>query len=111
MMPEFDRQWAKLGLGDDELRLLQEALLENPKAGVIIRGTKGLRKMRIAFEGQGKRGSGRVAYVDFTVHETIFLVTAYPKNVKDNLTKAECNSIAKMIIQLERGFVKQETKK
>ena len=111
MLPEFDRQWAKLGLGDDELRQLQEALLENPKAGVIIQGTKGLRKIRIAFEGQGKSGSGRVAYVDFTVHETIFLITAYPKNAKDNLTKAERNSIAKMIVQLEHGFIKQETKK
>ena len=33
MLPEFDRQWQKLGLGDDELRQLQETLLQNPKAG------------------------------------------------------------------------------
>jgi len=39
MMPEFDRQWQKLGLGDNELRQLQEILLENPKAGKVIRGT------------------------------------------------------------------------
>ncbi|NCC14384.1 MAG: addiction module toxin RelE, partial [Spirochaetia bacterium] len=32
MMPEFDRQWKHLGLGDEELRQLQEELLENPKA-------------------------------------------------------------------------------
>ena len=111
MMPEFDRQWEKLGLNDDKLRQLQEVLLENPKAGVVIRGTKGLRKLRIAFEGQGKSGSGRVAYIDFTVHETIYLITAYPKNEKDNLTKAERNSISKMIIRLEQGLKKQETKK
>jgi hypothetical protein len=45
IMPEFDRQWQKLGLGDDELRQLQKILLENPKAGDIIKGTKGLRKI------------------------------------------------------------------
>ncbi|MDR1175697.1 MAG: type II toxin-antitoxin system RelE/ParE family toxin [Treponema sp.] len=101
MMPEFDRQWQKLGLGDNELRQLQEALLQNPKAGNVIQGTKGLRKIRIAFEGQGKNGSGRVAYVDFTVHETVYLITAYSKNEKDNLSKAERNAIAKMIIRLE----------
>ena len=39
MMPEFDRQWQKLGLDDTELRQLQEILLENPKAGNVIRGT------------------------------------------------------------------------
>jgi hypothetical protein len=50
-MPEFDRLWQKMGLGDNELRQLQETLLENPKAGKVIRGTKGLRKIRIAFEG------------------------------------------------------------
>jgi hypothetical protein len=104
MMPEFDRQWQKLGLGDDELRQLQETFLHNPKAGDVIQGTKGLRKMRIAFEGQGKSGSGRVAYVDFTVHETIYLITAYPKNVKDNLSKEERNKIAKMIVRLKKGL-------
>jgi hypothetical protein len=36
MMPEFDRQWQKLDLGDDELRKLQEVLLQNPKAGDLI---------------------------------------------------------------------------
>jgi len=111
MMPEFDRQWHKMGLSDEELRQLQETLLQNPKAGDVIRGTNGLRKIRIAFEGQGKSGSGRVAYVDFTVHEIIYLITAYPKNVKDNLSKAERNKIAKMIVRLENGLDEQENKK
>ena len=104
MLPEFDRQWQKLGLGDNELRQLQEALLENPKAGRVIKGTKGLRKIRIAFEGQGKSGSGRVAYVDFAIHEVIYLITAYPKSEKDNLSKAERNAIAKVIARLEQSL-------
>ena len=103
MMPEFDRQWKNMDLGDDELRQLQETLLQNPKAGDVIQGTKGLRKIRIAFEGQGKRGGGRVAYVDFIVHETIYLITAYPKNEKDDLSKEERNRIAKMIVRLKQG--------
>ena len=111
MMPEFDRQWQNMGLGDNELRQLQETLLDNPKAGKVIRGTKGLRKLRIAFEGQGKSGSGRVVYVDFAVYEIIYFITAYPKNEKENLTKAERNTIAKMIVQLEQGLDKQENKK
>jgi hypothetical protein len=39
MMPEFDHQWRRLGLGDEELRQLQEGLLENPKAGKVLQGT------------------------------------------------------------------------
>ena len=111
MLPEFDRQWQKLGLGDKELRQLQETLLQNPKAGDVIPGTKGLRKIRIAFKGQGKSGSVRVAYVDFTVHEVIYLITAYSKNEKDNLSKAGRNTIAKMIVRLEHGLEKQEKTK
>ena len=104
MMPEFDRQWFKQGLTDDDLRQLQEVLLKNPKAGKIIRGTKGLRKLCIAFEGKGKSGGGRVVYVDFAVHESIYFITVYPKSEKDSLSKAERNSIAKMIDRLEQGL-------
>jgi hypothetical protein len=111
MMPEFDRQWAQMGLTDDELRQLQELLLQNPKAGAVIKGTKGLRKIRIALEGQGKRGGGRAAYVDFAIYETIYLITAYPKSEKDNLSKAERNEIAKKIVKLEQVLKEQEKKK
>jgi len=111
MMPEFDRQWQKMGLGDNDLHRLQETLLKNPNAGDVIQGTKGLRKIRIAFEGQGKSGSGRVVYVDFAFYEKIYLITAYPKNEKDNLSKAERNTIAKIIARLEQGLKEQENKK
>ena len=68
---------------------LQETLLSNPKAGDVVKGTGGLRKFRIAFHGRGKSGSGRVAYVDFTTYDCIYLITAYPKNEKDNLSPKE----------------------
>jgi hypothetical protein len=76
-----------------------------------MRGTGGLRKIRIAFEGRGKSGSGRVAYVDFTVHENIYLITAYPKRERDNLSKHERNEIAKIIVRLEQGIKEQEIRK
>ena len=110
-MPEFDRQWKRMGLSDSDLHELQEVLLKNPKAGKTIQGTNGLRKIRIAFEGQGKSGGGRVVYVDFAVHETIYLITAYPKNEKDNLSKAERNAIAKIIVKLEQGLKEQRKQK
>ncbi len=107
MMPEFDRQWKRLCLGDVELRYLQQELLENPKAGNVMKGTGGLRKYRIAFSGRGKSSSGRIAYVDFAVHEVIYLITAYPKSAKDNLSVAEQKEIAKMIETL-RGNLKEK---
>ena len=50
MLPEFDKQWANLGLTDKDLNRLQLELLENPQKGDVIQGTGGLRKLRFAFE-------------------------------------------------------------
>ena len=41
-------------------------------------------------------------YVDFVVYETIYLITAYTKNEKDNLSKSERNAIKAVIEQLEK---------
>ena len=102
IMPEFERQWKAMGQSDTELKYLQEQLLLNPQQGPVMKGTGGLRKIRVAFEHQGKSGSGRVVYVDFPAYETIYLITAYPKNEKDNLSAAERNAIRKLIEQLEQ---------
>lgn len=97
MLPEFDKQWKAMGLTDKDLRSLQEELTINPRKGVVIQGTGGLRKIRVAFEGKGKSGSARVCYVDFVIHEKIYLITAYTKNDKDNLSKEERNEIKKLV--------------
>ncbi|MER2149739.1 MAG: type II toxin-antitoxin system RelE/ParE family toxin [Ruminococcus sp.] len=101
MLPEFDRKWKDMGLTDRELKALQEELTINPQKGDVMQGTGGLRKIRVAFEGKGKSGSARVCYVDFAVYERIYLITAYSKDEKDNLSKAERNEVKKLIHILE----------
>ena len=41
---KFDTQWTELGLTDDDLKDLQQILIENPKIGSVIQGTGRLRK-------------------------------------------------------------------
>ena len=60
--------------------------------------------MQFPFEGRGKSGSARVTYVDFVVYEVIYLIFAYPKSEKDNLTKAERNAMKKVIAAIEAGL-------
>ena len=67
-----------------------------------MQGTGGVRKMRFAFEHRGKSGGVRVIYVDFEVYEKIYLLTAYTKNEKDNLTKKERSEIKQLIEVLEQ---------
>ncbi len=96
-MPMFRSRWKDMGLNDKDLLRLEQELLEDPKVGAVMQGTGGLRKMRFAFEDRGKSGSSRVVYIDFEVHEKIFLITAYPKSEKDNLTKAERNELHQLV--------------
>ena len=99
---EFIKNWERLGLTDDDLRRLELEIMKNPQVGPVIQGTGKLRKMRFAFENKGKSGSSRVCYVAFLIHETVYLITVYPKNEKDNLSKAERNEIKKFIDILEK---------
>jgi len=85
----FTKKWKELGLTDENLKDLENVLLENPKASDTIQGTGGLRKIRIPLENTGKRGGGRVLYVDIELKETIYFVNVYTKNEKDDLTEDE----------------------
>jgi len=93
----FTRTWEALGLSDDELIELQDFLLANPKAGVLIQGTGGARKVRIAFQGKGKSGSGRVVYVDFAVSERTYLLMVYPKSKQETLSDTHKKAARELI--------------
>ena len=101
-LPIFRARWKDMGLTDDDLARLQRELLEDPKVGPVMKGTGGVRKMRFAFEDRGKSGSARVIYVDFEVYDKIYLITAYPKNEKDNLTKEERNELRQLMEILKK---------
>ena len=72
-------------LADDEYRALQEALIANPQAGGVIRGSGGVRKLRWNVAGRGKRGGIRVIYYLRSKHGEIWMLTVYAKNVVDSV--------------------------
>ena len=66
----------------------------DPDCGEVMQGTGGFRKVRVGRSGMGKRGGARVIYILRNEEFPIFLVTAYAKNDKENLTKKERNALA-----------------
>lgn len=81
---------AAKGLIDDEMeQALEKMLCANPKAGATVAGTGGVRKIRIARPGMGKRGGARVIYFYVGAKGRIYLITAYQKNTQENLTATE----------------------
>lgn len=67
-----------------------------------MRGTGGVRKIRVALAGRGKSGGARVIYYYVGAKERVFLLLAYPKNEKDNLTGGEKEQMRKLTAILEK---------
>lgn len=72
------------------------AVSSDAESGDLIQGTGGFRKMRVGRGSSGKSGGARVVYILRNQSFPVFLVAAYAKNEKANLTKRERNELAKL---------------
>lgn len=84
----FTSQITKLA-SDEEQREFQNVLVANPDAGDLIRGGGGIRKVRMAIRGRGKSGGARVIYFWRRAHDQIYLLVAYAKAAKTDLSPRE----------------------
>ena len=73
-------------MDDDSYASLQVHLAKRPDAGDMIRGSGGMRKIRWAGSGRGKRGGLRVIYYWWVAKDRISMLLVYPKNEQDDLT-------------------------
>ena len=99
--PEFDESLEDIPRSDDELAALQADLVANPGAGDVIKGSGGARKVRVAAKGRGKRGGARVIYFFISKSMTVYLLLAYSKSEKDDLTPAEVKILRSLVSQLK----------
>jgi hypothetical protein len=70
----------------DEVIALIDFLSCNPKAGDVIQGSGGFRKLRWQGGGMGKRGGARVIYYHYDTEGKVYLLMAYAKSAQENLT-------------------------
>jgi hypothetical protein len=76
---------------------MQLTLAANPLAGVVIRGSGGIRKFRWAGSGRGKRGGVRVIYYWWTALDRISMLLIYRKNEQDDLTAEQLKSMKRAL--------------
>jgi hypothetical protein len=84
---------------DEELAAIQEEILEDPKRGDLIPGGRGLRKLRAAIAGRGKRGGARVIYYVWNEQDRCYLIFAYAKNVQGDLTRGQLKTLAAVMAE------------
>ncbi len=92
----FTRQVQKL-LKDDAYRELQIALAERPDMGAVMVGSGGLRKVRWAAQGRGKRGDVRVIYYWVVKQDRLLMLLMYPKSERDDLTREQVKILRKIV--------------
>ena len=72
-------------LDDDEYSELQQFMMRNPKAGQVVPGSSGVRKVRWARPGVGKRGGLRVIYYVRYEPNEFWMLAVYAKAKVDSV--------------------------
>jgi hypothetical protein len=91
--PDFIADAKTVGLSSDEREEIVEFISENPKAGDLISGSGGARKVRFAGRGKGKSGGYRVITYFGGGDIPVFLLNVFSKGDRVNLSKAEVNAL------------------
>lgn len=82
------------GITEAGRRDIVTAVAERPDLGELMVGTGGLRKFRFGRPGAGKSGGFRILSYYISEDYPVFLIAAFAKGDKANLTAAEKNAVA-----------------
>ena len=84
-------------LDDEQYRQLQIALMLRPEQGPVIRASGGLRKVRWAKPGAGKRGGLRVIYFWAQAERAFYMLYAYTKSEQEDLTPSQTRVLGRLV--------------
>jgi hypothetical protein len=98
--PEYLRRAERLLSAASRAEIVDH-VAARPRAGEVMQGTGGVRKLRWARGGRGKSGGVRVIYYYHSEAMPLYLLTVFAKNERANLSKAERNDLAKLVAVLK----------
>lgn len=102
--PTFQRDAAAAGMTEAEKAELITFLAANPKAGEIMPGTGGARKLRWRRPGTGKSGGYRVITYFAGDDLPVFLLTLYAKGERANLSPAERDALRTILAGIAASY-------
>ena len=101
----FEIAAATAGMKREEIDRLVEIVAADPRAGDIMPGTGGCRKLRFGGRSKGKSGGYRVITFFGGQDLPVFLLTVFGKGEKANLTMAERNGLAALTKTLADAYL------
>ena len=98
----YERAIRKL-LSDDSRREMEAAIVADPAAAPVMPGTGGIRKLRWAGSGRGKRGGIRTIYFHHAWPEAIYMLAAYAKAARDDLSPSDKKALARLVATIKEA--------
>jgi hypothetical protein len=92
----------------DEQKAIVDRLAANPVCGVIVPGGGGVRKVRFGFGGRGKSGGARIIYLFGGEDLPVFMLAAFAKNEKADLSVSERNALGRMVNDMIENYRRQK---
>ena len=97
----YERAIRKL-VSKESQRDMEAAIAADPIGAPIIRGTGGIRKFRWPGFGRGKRGGIRTLYFYHAKVKSIYLLTAYAKANREELTAIDRKVITRLVAAIKK---------
>jgi hypothetical protein len=92
----------------EERMAIVDRLAADPTCGVVIPGSGGVRKVRFGFGARGKSGGARIIYLFSGESLPVFVLAAFAKNAKANISPAERNALAKIVTNMIQSYRRQK---
>jgi len=89
---------------EEERWAVVDMVAADPQCGDLIREGGGIRKLRFATGGRGKRGGVRIVYYFHSRRMPVFLLTVFAKNERADLTRDEVHILAKAVKAIARAY-------
>ena len=98
----YERSVRKL-LSEAARAEMESSIAAAPRAAPVIRGTGGIRKLRWAVSGKGRRGGVRIIYFYHAGPEVVYLLTTYAKADRDDLTPVDVRALSRLVAEIKKA--------
>jgi hypothetical protein len=103
-VPQFIRDVAAAGLTADEHSAIVDSIASNPTTGDEVRGSGGVRKVRVAGRGKGKSGGYRIMTAYFGPAVPVYLLALLSKGERANYSNAEIAAFKRLTTEILRDW-------
>ena len=97
----YERAVRKL-MSEVERQKMEAAIVADPGRAPLLRGTGGIRRFRWAGSGRGKRGGIRTIFFHHAGPETIYMLTAFAKADREDLTPADRKTLSRLVVAIKK---------